>query len=335
MNIGVCGSGTIATWISDILSQLENDRIVRYGVASMTYDMAKEFAGKWNWKKAYRSYDELMEDEAVDVVYVAVPNHLHMEMCMKALDYGKNVVVEKPFAVNYKQAKAMIDKAKEKGCFISEAYWMAFLPSRHIIDHMIKDGKIGRITGAKMYGAGNVMFLDRVKKLETGGGALLDMGPYTLGRMTCHLGLDIESVEGHFKMLDTGVDARDYYTVTYKNGVKVECISMIDADENEHQEYGEICGTKGSIWFNSMSNPSVIELRDTEGKTVERPKLPPLIHAKCETFVSGYEHEWIGFEKALSEGKKMTEEAPWEQTLKVAEIMTELRRQAKIVFPFE
>lgn len=335
MRIGVCGSGTIATWVSDILSQMDNDKIVRYGVASIEYEAAKKFADQWGWKKAYQSYDEMMADDAIDLIYIALPNHLHLEMCLKALDYGKNVVVEKPFAVNFEQAKAMIEKAKEKDCFISEAYWMAFLPSRHIIDHIIKDGKIGEIVRAKMLGAGNVMFLDRVKHLETGGGSLLDMGPYTLGRMTCHLGLDIESVEGKFEMLDTGVDARDYYTVTYRNGVKVECTSMINATEQERQEWGEIYGTKGSIWFNSMSNPSEIEIRDLDGKVIERPALPPLIHAKTESFVSGYEHEWLGFEKALSEGKKMADDAPWEQTLKVAELMTELRRQAGIVFPFE
>ncbi|MCD7745023.1 MAG: Gfo/Idh/MocA family oxidoreductase [Lachnospiraceae bacterium] len=335
MNIGVCGAGTIASWISDILGQLNNERIVKYGVAGMSADACRPFAEKYGWKKVYNNYEELMSDEAVDVVYIAVPNHVHMDLCLKALEHGKNVVVEKPFAVNYEQAKIMIDKAKEKGVFLSEALWPAFLPSRHIIDHIIKDGKIGTLTGAKIISRGNVMFLDRVKKLETGGGSLLDMGPYILSRMTCHFGTNYESVEGHFEKLETGVDARDYYTVTYPGGIKIECVSTINTPEDEREEYCEIFGTEGSIYMDVVSNPDRLEIRNLDGSVREVPELPPLIVNSEVPFAKGYEHEWIQFEKAISEGKTQTDDAPWEQTLTISKIMTELRAQAGVVFPFE
>lgn len=335
MNIGVCGSGTIASWISDILNQLGSKDIVLYGVASAFEEQLKNFAEKYGYKKTYPSYEEMMADPDIDVIYVAIPNHLHMEVALKAIEAGKNVIVEKPFAVNYEQAKKMIDAAAQKGVFITEALWPLFLPSRKIIDEIISSGRIGEVTGGKLISVNNVMFLDRVKKLETGGGALLDMGPYILGRMTNHFGWDIKSAQGHFEKLDSGVDSRDYFTVEYNNGVKVECVSTIDSPEEEREEYGEILGTKGSIWFNVISNPDVIEVRDLEGNVILRPELPKLIQNSEIPFVKGYEHEWIGFEKAIREGKTQTDEAPLAQTLAISKVMTELRAQAGVVFPFE
>ncbi|MCD8011290.1 MAG: Gfo/Idh/MocA family oxidoreductase [Lachnospiraceae bacterium] len=335
MNIGICGAGTIASWISDILGQLNHENIVKYGVAGISAESCKPFAEKYGWQKIFDSYEELMCDPAVDLVYIAVPNQLHMDLCLMALEHGKNVVVEKPFAVNYKQANAMIEKAKEKGVFLSEALWPAFLPSRHIVDHIIKDGKIGTLTGAKIVSKANVMFMDRVKKLETGGGSLLDMGPYILSRMTSHFGTGYESVEGHFEKLETGVDSRDYYTVTYPGGIKIECISTIDTPEEEREEYCEIMGTEGSIYMNSVSNPDYLEIRNPDGTVREVPGLPPLIVNSEVPFVKGYEHEWMGFEKAIREGKTQTGDAPWEHTLTISKIMTELRAQAGVVFPFE
>lgn len=335
MRIGVLGSGTIASWISDILMQLDDENIVRYAVASNIREDALRFAEKYGWQKVYDTFDDLICADDVDVVYVAVPNQMHLEMCMKALEHGKHVVVEKPFAVNYTQAEAMIAKAKEKGVFLTEALWPAFLPSRHIIDHIIKDGKIGTLTGAKVVAKSNVMFMDRVKRLETGGGSLLDMGPYILGRVTNHFGTGYESVEGHFDMLETGVDARDYYTITYPGGVKIECVSTIDIPEEEREEYCEIFGTEGSIWMNMVSNPDRLEIRNLDGSVREVPGLPPLIQNREVPFVRGYEHEWKGIEKAIREGATETGDAPWAQTLAISKMMTELRAQAGIVFPFE
>ena len=335
MNIGVCGAGTIASWISDILNQLNDENIVLYGVASAFPEQCPPFAEKFKYKKVYETYEEMMSDPAIDLIYIAVPNNLHLEVCMQALEHGKNVVVEKPFAINYEQAKQMIDKANEKGVFISEALWPSFLPSRKIIDDIIASGKIGEVKGAKIVSIGNVMFLERVKHLETGGGALLDMGPYILGRMTNHFGNDFVSVTSHFDKLDTGVDSKDYYTVEYANGVKIECVSTIDSPEEDREEWAEIYGTKGSIHMDVVSNPGVIEIRDLEGNVVEKPKMPALIVNSEIPFVRGYEHEWIAFEKAIREGKCETAEAPHAQTLTIAKIMTELRKQNGIVFPFE
>lgn len=335
MNIGTCGCGTIASWISDFITQLDNKDIVKYGVSSVDPEEARTFVEKYGWQKAYQDYDELLADPAIDLVYICVPNHLHYGSCLKALQAGKNVVCEKPFAVNDTQAAEMLKLAEEKGVFISEALWPAFLPSRKLIDDEIAAGSIGEVTGGEMVSLTNVMFMDRIKKLETGGGALLDMGPYVLGRVTDHFGLDIASVEGTFEHLESGVDSRDDYTITYADGRKVHCVSTIDTPHEERQEYGLIRGTKGSIWFDSLSNPQEIRVLDTHGSTVRTIAVPPMLHGTEVPFTAGYEYEFIAFEKALREGRKECAEAPHAQTLTISRVMTELRRQAGVIYPFE
>ena len=184
MNIGVIGCGTIASWASDFIAQMNDENIVRYAAASRDPAKTRIFAEQFGWQKACESQEELLADPAVDLVYICLPNQLHHSVCLQALRAGKNVVCEKPFAVHDVQAAQMLTLAEEKGLFISEALWPAFLPSRKLIDEAIASGAIGDVTGGEMVSLSNVMFMDRVKRLETGGGALLDMGPYMLGRVT-------------------------------------------------------------------------------------------------------------------------------------------------------
>lgn len=335
MKIGACGCGTIASWISDFITQLNDPHIVKYAAASHNLEKCRAFADKYGWEKAYGSYEELMADPEVDLLYICVPNQLHYELCLKAIEHGKNVVCEKPFAVNDRQAEEMLRRAEEKGLFISEALWPAFLPSRRLIDETIASGAIGEITGGEIVSLSNVMFMERVKKLETGGGALLDMGPYVLGRVTEHFGLDIVKIEGSFEHLESGVDSRDDYVLTYRDGQKVRCRSTIDTPHEERQEFGRIDGTKGSIWFDSISNPQDIRVLDPEGQLVRQIEVPPMLHGTEVPFTAGYEYEFLAFEKALREGKRECEEAPHAQTLTIARVMTELRRQAGVQYPFE
>ena len=335
MNIGVIGCGTIASWASDFIAQMHDDNIVRYAAASRDPAKTRAFAEQFGWQKACESQEELLADPAVDLVYICLPNQLHHSVCLQALRAGKNVVCEKPFAVNDAQAEEMLALAEEKGLFISEALWPAFLPSRKLIDEAIASGAIGDVTGGEMVSLSNVMFMDRVKRLETGGGALLDMGPYMLGRVTDHFGLDIASVKGSFEHLESGVDSRDDYTITYKNGVTVHCVSTIDTPHEQRQEYGLIQGTKGAIRFDSISNPQDIRVLDLAGNMVSCIQVPPMLHGTVVPFTAGYEYEFMAFERALREGKRECADAPHEQSLTIAKVMTELRRQAGVIYPFE
>ena len=335
MNIGVCGVGTIASWISSILNQLGSEKICLYACAASHREKAEKFASQWGWKKAYGSTDELIADPDVDVVYIAVPNNAHYELTKKAILAGKNVVVEKPFAVNDRECEELIALAKEKDVFLSEALWPAFLPSHKMINEEIAKGSIGDVVSGEIIMLDFVMFLERVQKMETGGGSLLDGGPYSLGCLINHFGSDIESFESTTRKLDTGVDAEDSITVTYKNGVKVFIRQTIDCPREQHDEYFEIVGTKGKIRGDVISNPKNVQMFDLDGNVVKTFEIPAQIVNQGMPPVSGYEHEWIAIEKAISEGKKETDEVPLSDTLAISRLMTGVRRNAGIVFPFE
>ena len=335
MNIGICGTGTIASWTSDIINQLGNENIVLYACATSQGFDCGGFAAQYGWKKVHDSFDALMEDENVDLVYIAVPNTMHYELCRKALDAGKAVLVEKPFAVNGTQAAELIALAESRGLFLSEALWPCFLPVYKDIRKEIEAGTIGDLIGGEIIMLDNVLFLPRVRSLELGGGSLLDGGSYTLGFMTSFFGTDIASVDAKVRKFETGVDAEDDFVVTYASGVKVHIRQTMDMPREKHEEYAEIIGSQGKIWVDCVSNPHNCRVYDLKGNVIKEIPVAPQIHFRGMPPVSGYEHEFLAYEKALREGKTECAEAPHAQTLAIARVMTEIRRQGDIRFPFE
>lgn len=334
MNIGVCGTGTIASWCADIICQLGNPNIVLYTCATSPGFDCKGFAEKYGFQKISESFDALMQDPAVDLVYIAVPNNFHYDMCMKAIGYGKNVVCEKPFSVRESECKAILDAAHEKGVFISEALWPTFLPAHKAVKAAVQAGEIGDLTAMNIIMLDNVMFLERVKHLATGGGVLLDEGPYALGCMVTHFGTDVDRIESKTRKLESGVDAEQEINITYRDGRTVYIHQTMDSPQEEHSQYVDIIGTKGKIRMDAVANPHDIQVLDSDGSLVRKIEVPAQLRFRGMPPVSGYEHEWIGFEEALREGKKECSEIPNAATLAIAHIMSIVFENAGIEFPF-
>ena len=335
MNLGVYGTGNIASWCSSFINQIEGNDIVLYGCATSPGFDCTEFAKKWGYGTVYESLDAMLADENIDVVYVAVPNTLHKEICLKTIEAGKGVICEKPFAMNYRETKEIIDKAEEKGVFLSEALWPSFLPIRKLVQEEIQSGIIGDVVAGDILQLDNTTFLPRVMDLKLGGGAILDEGPYTVGAMADYFGLDIESVRAHVRKFETGVDAGTHYEVTYKNGVTVHVHLTMDWVKDQHLDSFTIIGTKGKIRMDAVANPKECVIYNNMGEKVKELSIPEQLVNQGMPPVSGYEHEWIAFEKAFREGKKETDEVPHEKTLVVAKVMSELRKQGGIEFPGE
>lgn len=334
MKIGVCGTGTVASWCSDIICQLNNPDIVLFACATSPGFSCTEFAEKYGYKKVHASFDDLFADPEIDLVYIAVPNNFHYGLCMKAIEAGKNLVCEKPFSVHEYECREILEKAHEKGVFVSEALWPAFLPAHKAARKAIADGEIGEVKSMDIAMMGNVMFLERVKHLETGGGELLDEGPYTLGCMTYYFGTDIASLNSRTRKLDTGVDAEDELDIVYSDGRTVHIRQAMDCDEEDSHEEVIIRGTEGSIILNAVANPKEVKLLDTDGSLIRSIDVPSQITFRGMPPVSGYEHEWLGYERALREGRKECEEIPGATTLAISHIMNQVFRNAGIEFPF-
>lgn len=163
---------------------------VAAAASSSSQSRAQEFlktVGAPTEAKAYGSYEELVKDPNIDIVYVATPHSHHYQNAMLCLEAGKNVLCEKAFTVNARQARALADKAKEKDLFLMEAVWTRYFPLSVYVRKLITDGRIGSVARVL---ADNSMATDPEKNFADGkhrmvnpdlaGGALLDLGIYAL-----------------------------------------------------------------------------------------------------------------------------------------------------------
>ncbi len=216
---GVMGLGKIAGKFAADLILSENSLL--YAVASRDIDKAKKFAAKHSAVNYYGSYRELAEDPGVDIVYIATPHPLHYENTMMCLENNKAVLVEKPIAMNYKQAKEMTDKAKEKGVFLMEAMWSRFIPSIEKALEIVDSGEIGEV----IYTKGDFGFIGdpdpekRVYNKKLGGGSLLDIGIYPLYLSQLFLGTP-EKIQATARFSNTGVDSFLAALLEFKNNKK-------------------------------------------------------------------------------------------------------------------
>ena len=141
-NFAILGAG----WIADVMAKTlagMKEEVNAYAVASRSLEKAQKFATDHDFEKAYGSYEEMLADPKVDLVYIAVPHSHHHQWTIASLNAGKHVLCEKAFAVNEAQAKEMIDLARSKGLLLAEAIWTRYQPARKIIDDLITEGVIG------------------------------------------------------------------------------------------------------------------------------------------------------------------------------------------------
>ena len=127
MKLGILGTGYIAEMVAPALAALPE--ITCYAAASRTPGKAEAFAREHGFEKACTSYEEMLSDPEVELVYVATPHSHHFEHMMLCLEYGKHVICEKAFALNARQAEAVFAAAKQKGLYVAEAIWTRYMPS--------------------------------------------------------------------------------------------------------------------------------------------------------------------------------------------------------------
>ena len=186
MKIGILGAGGIAVQMAKTVAGMKD--VENYAVAARSFERAQAFAEKYGFSKAYGSYEEMLADPQVDLVYIATPHshhYLHAKMCLEA---GKNVLCEKAFTVNADQARKLFTLAKEKNLLITEAIWTRYMPSRKMIDDIISSGVIGEVTAVTANLNYAISEVERIRKPELAGGALLDVGVYTINFASMVLG---------------------------------------------------------------------------------------------------------------------------------------------------
>src|ERR1700748_1482634 len=213
---GILGAGGIARQFTrDLL--LTGHTVAAVG--SRTRESAERFAALFELPAAHGSYESLVADPSVDLVYVATPHPFHYPNALLALDAGKHVLVEKPFTLNAAEAQQLVSQAADRGLLVLEAMWTRWLPHMARLREIVAAGTIGDVPSMS---ADHTQRLPsdpghRVNALELGGGALLDLSIYPISFASSLFGAP-QSVTASATFRDTGADTQVATIFRYAGG---------------------------------------------------------------------------------------------------------------------
>lgn len=322
LNVVILGTGYMAGLMAETIRSTGAARICAVG--SRNYERAREFAKEYGFKKYYGSYEEAVDDPEADLIYIATPHTVHYENVKMALEHGKNVLCEKPFALNAAQAEELFALAGEKRLFCQEAMWIRFLPFYEQILNVLRKGTIGEPVMLTANLGYNVGRMSRMVEPELGGGALLDTGVCLLNLASMIFGDDIIRINSHCTYTDRGLDAQETVTLRYRDGKMAELTSSMTGISDRR---AVICGTEGYIVIDNVSNFEGLDVYDSSYNKV--------VTYKRQKQKTGYEYELEACAKAIRKGEKECSQMPQSQTVSVMHMLDYIRKQLGIVFPQE
>lgn len=322
LRMGLLGAGNIAGMMAKTVNGMED--VSLYAIASRTKEKADEFAKKYGVEKAYGSYEEMLQDEKVDLVYIATPHSEHYNNAMQCIKFKKPVLCEKAFTVNAKQAKEVIEYAEKEKVFITEAIWTRYMPMVGMIKDVLEQGLIGtpRLLSANL--SYSLEHVQRIYDPELAGGSLLDLGVYPINFASIFFGTNIEKVSSFCTYAETGVDKQETITIQYTDG-RVASLTASHCCIGDRK--GIIQGTDGFIVIENINN--------YENFTVFDNKRKKILYKEAPTQITGYEYEVMACMRALKDGALECPEMPHAETIRVMEFMDELRKEWGVVYPFE
>ena len=322
MRVGIIGTGWIAEKAAITLRGLSECEA--YAVGSRTLERAEAFAKEWVIPKACGSYAELINDPDVDLVYVGTPHSHHYDVTKEALLAGKPCLVEKAFMANYRQAKEIVDLARERKIFLAEAIWTRYQPVVKMVRDLIDSGRIGTprlVTATLGYSMGEK---PRIMRPDLCGGALLDLGVYALNFVRMFFPADIVSTESQCVKSKTGMDLTNAISIILKDGVLCNLQSSAACVGDN---IGVIAGTDGNLIIDNINNPQKITVNTHDREFVEDIHVPQQI--------TGYEYQFLACRQALIDGLLEPREMPLEETLYVMRLMDGLRQKWGVRYPMD
>lgn len=230
MKLGILGSGKIVNEVLPVINQIENIDLM--AIAARNEEKLQNLCQDYGIKRYYLGIDDLLADDEIDTVYVALPNNLHFEAMDKAIDAGKNIICEKPFTSNSYESEKIIEKAKENKVMIVEAISHRFIPNANEVKKLI--GELGDIKivsfnysqYSSRYDKFKEGIIEPVFRLENSGGALIDLNLYNVAFAVDTFGLpkDVK----YFANIEKDIDTSGIVILDYED-FKVSCIGSKDS----------------------------------------------------------------------------------------------------------
>lgn len=322
MRIAILGAGNIGGTMARTVNGMEDAKC--YAVASRNLLKAQEFAEKYGIEKAYGSYDEMLSDPLVELVYVATPHSHHYEHMKLCIAHKKPILCEKAFTANEVQAREIFKLARQENVFVTEAIWTRYVPMRKTIDHIIESNVIGTpymLTANLGY---LISHKERIVEPALAGGALLDIGIYPLNFAMMAFKGEVDKILSTATISDKGVDEQDSMTIMYRDGKMAVLHATTKALSDR---MGIISGSKGYLVVENINNPEMIRVYNTNREEIATYQAPKQI--------TGYEYEVQASMKAIKAGKIECEEMPHEESLRMLKFMDQMRAQWGVKYPFE
>jgi dihydrodiol dehydrogenase / D-xylose 1-dehydrogenase (NADP) len=320
---GILGCGYIARAFAKSLLMIPDATLV--AVASRTPRKAKEFADEFRLTRWFKTYEELLQDPKIDIVYIATTHNFHFDNMRLCLNYDKHIVCEKPFTLNERSAREIFRTAKRKKLFVLEAMWTRFLPAIVELQKKLREEVIGEIHKVQAdfwinipYDANHRLY---AKKLA--GGALLDLGIYPLTFADIVFNTAPIRITSRAILGKSGVDEASYYLLEYK-GNRVAQLSSSCRAAAPHR--ATIIGTKGYIEVPDFFHPQEFTINHAGGKS-QRVKAPYK--------VNGYIHEAIEAMQCLRAGSDESKIMSHAKTLEILKLMDAMRAEWKLKYPGE
>jgi predicted dehydrogenase len=317
---GILGTGFIAGLQTQDLA--ENGFTVQ-AVGSRNAESSKAFSEKFSIPSAYASYEALVADPDVDVVYIASPHTYHHAHALLALNAGKHVLVEKPFTINAREAQEIFALAEAKGLVALEAMWSRFLPHMIRLREIIAEGSLGQIRKVTASHNQNLPKdpAHRLNDPALGGGALLDLGVYPVSFAIDVLGIP-DTIRASASMTATGVDRQTAAIFEYADGQQALVDCALDTASNNR---AVVIGTEGwidieSTWY----NPTPFTWFDNAGNVLE--KFDQRVTSR------GMQYQSAEMERLIRAGLTAGTVLPPSESVAVMAAMDEIRRQIGLTY---
>ena len=318
---GVIGTGGIARAFARDLKLAPGHNVVAVG--SRSIEKAHEFGTQFGCL-GLGSYEALV-DADIDAVYVATPHPMHAPNTILALEHGKPVLCEKPFAVNSRESAAMIATAQRNNLLLVEAMWSRFLPHYRRIRELLKAGELGEIISVSADHGQNLpaSHFYRLHAPELAGGALLDLGIYPISFAYFILGKP-QSITAKAEFTSTGVDSQTSIILRYDTGAHANLTTTLLV---KSPCTATVVGTKGTLYIDGdFYTPTSMRLQRVSGEVIEFPN---------NYAGHGLREQAIEFADLLRAGKMESDLMTHSETQSIMETMDEIRSQINLFYPFE
>jgi predicted dehydrogenase len=317
---GIIGCGNIAAKFAQDLALIKNAELT--AVASRSIEKAKTFAQNNNSKKAYGSYDTLLKDTEVDIIYIATPHISHATLSIKSMRAGKHVLCEKPLAIHKNDALEIMKTSKETNCFFMEALWTRFNPVFVEVLKRIKNNEIGDVKyiNADFSFKSNHELESRVFNLELGGGSLLDIGIYPAFLTYSILGLPKNILASSLFNDTTKCDIQTSMIFEYSQAQAI----LYSGFTSNSEMTSKISGTEGEIHIHSRwhhaDSFSIVKNEIEEKIIIKRTGI-------------GYTYEILECHKCLKSNKIESELWSHQNSLDLITILDTIRKKVGLKYP--